>query len=111
MVKSLECFFFPSKLHRVIDKRNCFRFGQILLNLDRLFAVHPEKTFVPAFFKVYIEHLFDNLESEKRNYCFGRKNPKKALNFRFKNLYEPCTLDFWFKVIQSIFLFHLSMYF
>ena len=76
-----------------------------------MFAVHPEKSFVPAFFKVCIEHLFDKLESEKRNYCFGRKNPKEALNFRSKNLYEPCMLDFRFNAIQSIFLFHLCMYF
>ena len=39
---------------RELDKWNCFRFGQILLNLDRMFAVHPEKSFVPAFCKVYI---------------------------------------------------------
>ena len=62
----------------MLAKWNCFRFGQILLNLDRMFAVHPEKSFVPAFLKVYIELLFDNLESEKRKYCFGRKNPEKA---------------------------------
>ena len=68
-----------------------------------MFAVHPEKSFVPAFFKVCIVRLFDKLESEKRNYCFGRKNPKEALNFRSKNLYEPCMLDFWFKATQSIF--------
>ena len=30
------------------------------------------KSFVPAvFFTVYIDHLFDNLESGKRNHCFG----------------------------------------
>ena len=32
--------------------------------------MHHEKTFVPAFFKVSIDHLFDILESEKR---FGKK--------------------------------------
>ena len=47
-------------------------FGQILFNLGHCtFAVHNEKSFVPAFFKGYIDHLFDNLESGKRNYCFG----------------------------------------
>ena len=45
-------------------------------NLDRMFAVHPEKSFVPAFFKVCIEHLFDNLESGKKNYCFGKRSGK-----------------------------------
>ena len=91
----------------MIDKRNCFRFGQILLNLDRLFAVHPEKTFVPAFFKVYIERLFDNLESEKRNYCFGRKNPKKALNFRF-NIFT--NLVRWISGLKRYKVFFFSTY-
>ena len=31
------------------------------------FAAHHEKSFVPAFFKVSVDHLFDNLESGKRN--------------------------------------------
>ena len=32
------------------------------------------------FFKVYIDHLFDNLESGKSNYFFG-KSLEKVLNF------------------------------
>ena len=40
------------------------------------------KSFVPAFFKVSIDHLFDNLESGKRNYCLG------VLNLGSKNLSE-----------------------
>ena len=33
-----------------------------------------EKSFVQAvFLKVCFDHLFDNLESGKRNYCFGKK--------------------------------------
>ena len=55
-------------------------FGQILFNLAQLFALHHEKSFVPAFFKVSIDHLFDNLESGKRNYCF-QKNSRKSLEF------------------------------
>ena len=31
-----------------------------------------KKSFVPAFFKVSVNHLFDNLESGKRNYSFGK---------------------------------------
>jgi len=50
----------------------CFRFGQILFNLARLFAAHHEKSFVSAFFKVSIDHLFDNLESGKRNDYFDK---------------------------------------
>ena len=44
-----------------------------------MFAVHPEKSFVPAFFKVYIEHLFDNLESEKKKVLFWKKKSEKSL--------------------------------
>ena len=71
-----------------------------------MFTVHPGKSFVPAFFKVYIEHLFDNLASGKRNYCFGKRSKNRS-----KNLYEPCMLDFWFIAIQSISIFNLRMYF
>ena len=46
------------------------------------------KSFVPAFFEVPINHLFDNLESGNRNYSFG-KSLEKVLHFGFKNLYEP----------------------
>ena len=42
-----------------------FPFGKIF--------VAPHKKNLPAFFKVYIDHLFDNLESGIRNYCFGKK--------------------------------------
>ena len=52
------------------------------------FAVHHEKSSVPAIFKVSIDHLFANLESGKVKYCFG-KSLEKVLNCGFKNLYEP----------------------
>ena len=48
--------------------------------------VHHEKCFVPVFLKGYIDHLFDNLVSGKRNYCFGKRSGK--------NLYEPCMIHF-----------------
>ena len=35
-----------------------------------MLAAHKEKNFVSAFFKVSVDHLFDNLESGK-SYCFG----------------------------------------
>ena len=35
-----------------------------------MFAAHEEKSFVSAFFKVFIDRLFDSLESGK-SYCFG----------------------------------------
>ena len=71
MVKSLG-FFFP-KLQQVLYKWIFCRFGQILSNLARMFAAHREKDFVPTFSKVSTDHLVDNLESEKRNYCFAKK--------------------------------------
>ena len=48
------------------------------------------KSFVPAggFFKLSIDHLFRNLESGKRNYCFG-KSPEKVLNFGSKIYTNP----------------------
>ena len=41
-----------------------------------------------SFFKVSFDHLFDNLESGKINYCFG-KSLEKVFFFWIKNLYEP----------------------
>ena len=41
-----------------------------------------------SFFKVSIANLFDNLESGKRSYCFG-KSLEKILNFGSKNLFKP----------------------
>ena len=50
-----------------------------------MFATPHEKSFVSAFFMVSIDDLFDNLESGKRNYCFGT-SLEKVLNFGSKNL-------------------------
>ena len=52
----------------------------MLFNFALTFAVHCVNSFVPAFFKFCNDHLFDNLESEKRNYRF-RKNSGKSLEF------------------------------
>ena len=41
-------------------------------------------------FKVAIEHLFDNLVSGERNYCFEKSSGKSQLHFESKNLCEPC---------------------
>ena len=53
-----------------------FRFGQSLFNLAHMSTVHHQKSSVPAFLKVSFDHLFDDLESGKRNYCFGKKSGK-----------------------------------
>ena len=55
----------------------------VLVNLALMFAAHKEKSFVSAFFKVSVDHLFDNLESRK-SYCFGN-----VLKFGSNNLYKP----------------------
>ena len=41
-----------------------------------MFALCCEKSFVPACFKVSIDHLFDNPESGKRNHSFEKKSGK-----------------------------------
>ena len=57
MMKSLD-FFFQSYNKRF--KNEIFYFGQILFNIANTFAAHHEKSFVPAFSKVSIDHSFDN---------------------------------------------------
>ena len=86
MVQILDFFF--SKLRQVLYTWFFFRFGRILFNLARTFAVRHGKKLCPCFFEVPINHLFDNLESGNRNYSFG-KSLEKVLHFGFKNLYEP----------------------
>ena len=81
--------FFFSKLQQVLYKWNLFRFGQILFNLDHTFAAHHERSFVPAFLKVSIDHLFDNLSLEKEIIVL-EKSMEKILNFESKNLYDTC---------------------
>ena len=75
MVKSLEFFFLQ------LYKWNLFCFCQILFNLTLTFCV---KKLCSCIFKVCIDHLFDNRESGKINYCFGKKSwildPKMCTN-------------------------------
>ena len=86
MVKSLEVFW---KLEQDFT-------SEIFFLLVKSYSILPvclqciiEKGLFLFFFKVYIDHLFDNLASGKRNYCFG-KSLEKLLNSGSKNLYEPC---------------------
>ena len=78
-----------SQVQQVLYKWICFCFGQILFNLAGTFEAHYEKSFL-RFLKVSIDHLIDNLESGKRNYCSG-KSLEKVLKFGNKNLYKPCS--------------------
>lgn len=56
-----------------------FRFDQTLLNLARMFAAHKR------FSKVSVYHLFDNPDSEKKIFSFGKKS-RKSLEFESKIL-------------------------
>ena len=48
--------------------------GPILFNLSCTFAAHFGKSLCSfSFGKVSIDYLFDNLEYEKRNDCFGKR--------------------------------------
>ena len=84
MVKSLELFF---ESYNKFFRSFFFCFRRILFNLGGRFAVHYEKRFVPALLWS-IDHLFDNVESGKKNIVL-EKSLEKVLNFGSKNLYEP----------------------
>ena len=62
----------------------------VFFNLACTFAVHIKKSLVLVFFKASLDHLLDDPESGKRNYCFG-KGLGKVLGLESKNLYKPCT--------------------
>ena len=47
-------------------------------------------------FKDSIDHLFDNLESGKTNYCL-KKSLEEVLNFGSKNLCKPCKINHLFQ--------------
>ena len=89
MVKSLE--FFSKLQHVLYNNLNFFRFRQILFSFARTFAVHREKSFVPAFFEVCIDEIFDNLEFGKEIIVL-EKSLEKVLNFGSKYLYEACLI-------------------
>ena len=72
MVKSLELSF---ESYNKFFRSFLFCFRRILFNLGGRFAVHHEKRFVPALLWS-IDHLFDNFESGKKKYCFGKKSGK-----------------------------------
>ena len=83
MVRSLDSFL---KLQQVVLKWNVFFVCEILFNL----ACMSWKKLCSCriFFKLSIDHLFHNLESGKRNYCFG-KSLEKVLNFGSKICTNP----------------------
>ena len=84
--KSLSLFYL--ELQQALYKWNFCRFSLIVFNLARMLAAHHERSFVAAFFKVSLDHLLDNLASEKRYYSFGTKSGK-SLEFWIQK-YELC---------------------
>ena len=70
-------------------------FGLISFNLARALAVHHKESFVPVFCKVYIDYVFDNLQSGKRSSWFGKRSGK--------------FLEFWIQTsVQTLYRVTLS---
>ena len=67
-----------------------YRFGQILFNLTRTFAVHRKKGFVAAFLRSVCVTLL--ITSSLGKEIVLEKSLEKVSTFGFKNLYEPCIL-------------------
>ena len=87
MVKSLEFFFFKATTSRLC----MFYYSLFWSNLIQFYPYMCRAPRKKALFLRRVDHLFDNLESGKRNYCFG-KSLEKVLNFGSQNLYEPCNI-------------------
>ena len=56
-----------------------------------------------AFVEVYINHLFDNLDSGKRNIIVLEKNLEKVLNFASKDLCEYLFLYLFIPTARHVF--------
>ena len=79
-----SCVFLKA-VQEVLQKWFFFRVGQILFNLA---GMSWKKLCSCVFFKVSFDQLFDNLESGKIYYCFG-KSLEKVLNFGSKICTNP----------------------
>ena len=77
MVKRIEFFFFFKATTSALEVNFCFSFWSNLIQSRPFVCSVPEKKLCFFVFKVSIDHLFDNLESEKRNSCFGKKSGKR----------------------------------
>ena len=66
-----------------------------------------KKSFVAAFFKVSIDHLFDNLEPRERNYCF-RKKSGKILDFFTQKFVRTLALGAGFMYFLQILIGSLN---
>ena len=100
MVKSLEFVYFLFQSYNKCFRSEMFSVLVESYSISLLRLQHAMQKalflFLCGFFlreggRLYagcIDHLFDNLESGKRNYRLGEKS-RKVLNFGSKNLYEP----------------------
>ena len=80
-----SCVFLKA-VQEVLQKWFFFRVGQILFNLAGM--SWKKLCSCVFFFKVSFDQLFDNLESGKIYYCFG-KSLEKVLNFGSKICTNP----------------------
>ena len=74
--KKNNVFFFNATTS-ALEVNFCFSFWSNLIQSRPFVCSVPEKKLCFFVFKVSIDHLFDNLESEKRNNCFGKKSGKR----------------------------------
>ena len=104
MIKSLEffSFFFFSNLQQVLYKW-IFFFKSYSASSVCLQRTTKKALFLR--FRVAIEHLFDNLVSGERNYCFEKSSGKSQLHFESKNLCEPCNQLFAWHLFFVVFFF------
>ena len=86
MIKSVRFFF--SKLAQVLHKWLYFSFWSNRIHSRPYVCSASREKRCFYFFKVCIDHLFDNLESGKKIIVL-EKSLEKVLNFRSKNLCEP----------------------
>ena len=82
-----ESWIFFWKLQRVLYSEFFFSFWS---NLNRSRSYVWKKSFVPAIFKVFIDHQFDNRECGKREYCF-----EKSLEFWIHYSFYPAVAISW----------------
>ena len=94
MVKSLEFFFF------FLSYSKCFtsEFFFVLVKSFSILSVRLqciiEKSFVPVFFKVSIDHSVDKPESGKRNKLLLWKKSTKSLEFWIQKSIRTLSISF-----------------
>ena len=70
-------FFFSKAITSALEVNFCFSLWSNLIQSRPFVCSAPKKKLCFFLFKVSIDHLFDNLEFEKRNNCFGKTSGKR----------------------------------